>query len=56
VGGDFNTMCDRATFGESDMISEGMKFVFVNIVVVEEGKFNSAAPGQVLRGPGYNKQ
>jgi N-acyl-D-aspartate/D-glutamate deacylase len=36
------------------MISEGMKFVFVNgVVVIEDGKFTGAAPGQVLRGPGY---
>jgi N-acyl-D-amino-acid deacylase len=53
---DLNTIRDRATFAEPDLISEGMKFVLVNgIIVIEEGKFTGATPGQVLRGPGYKK-
>jgi N-acyl-D-aspartate/D-glutamate deacylase len=51
---DPNTIRDRATFGEPDLISEGMKFVIVNgVIVLENGKFTSATPGKVLRGPGY---
>lgn len=50
------TVGDRATFGEPDLISEGMKFVLVNgISVIENGKFTGATPGKVLRGPGYRK-
>jgi len=51
---DPNTIRDRATFGQPDAISEGMKFVIVNGgIVVEDGRFTGAAPGKVLRGPGY---
>jgi N-acyl-D-aspartate/D-glutamate deacylase len=53
---DFNTIRDRATFAEPDVISDGMKFVLVNgVVVIEDGKFTGATPGKVLRGPGYKK-
>ena len=51
---DSNTIRDRATFGQPDVVSEGMKFVIVNGgIVIEDGKFTGAAPGKVLRGPGY---
>jgi len=51
---DSNTIRDRATFGQPDVISEGMKFVIVNGgIVIEDGKFTGATPGRVLRGPGY---
>ncbi|GEM_PF-1619992 len=54
---DPNTIRDRATFGEPHLISEGVKFVIVNgVVVIEEGKFTGATPGCTLRGPGYKKQ
>jgi CubicO group peptidase (beta-lactamase class C family) len=50
---DPNTIRDRATFGEPDLLSEGMKIVIVNgVVVIEDGKFTGATPGKVLRGPG----
>jgi N-acyl-D-amino-acid deacylase len=53
---DPNTIRDRATFGESDLLSEGMKFVLVNgTLVIEDGKQTDATPGKVLRGPGYKK-
>ena len=51
---DSNTIRDRATFGQPDAASEGMKFVIVNGgIAIEDGKFTGAAPGKVLRGPGY---
>lgn len=51
---DPNTIRDRATFGEPDLPSEGMKYVIVNgAPVIEDGKYTGAAPGKVLRGPGY---
>jgi len=50
-----NTIRDRATFGEPDLASEGMKYVIVNgALVIDEGKYTGAAPGKVLRGPGYH--
>jgi N-acyl-D-amino-acid deacylase len=54
---DPNTIRDRATFSQPDAVSEGMKFVIVNGgVVIEDGKYNGATPGNVLRGPGYRKR
>ncbi len=51
---DLNTIRDRATFAEPDLLAEGMKFVIVNgAIVLENGKFTGATPGKVLRGPGY---
>jgi N-acyl-D-amino-acid deacylase len=51
---DSNTIRDRATFSQPDVVSEGVKFVVVNgEIVIEDGKLTGAAPGKVLRGPGY---
>ncbi len=51
---DSNTIRDRATFGQPDVVSEGMKFVIVNGgIAIEDGKFTGATTGKVLRGPGY---
>jgi len=51
---DSNTIRDRATFGQPDAVSEGMKFVIVNGgIAIEDGKFTGVASGKVLRGPGY---
>lgn len=51
---DPNTIRDRATFSQPDVVSEGMTFVIVNGgIVIEGGKYTGATPGQVLRGPGY---
>jgi N-acyl-D-amino-acid deacylase len=53
---DRNTIRDRATFSQPDAVSDGMKFVIVNGgIVIADGKFTGAAPGKVLRGPGYRK-
>ncbi len=51
---DFDHIQDRATFAEPSLPSEGIKYVLVNgAVVLENGKYNGAKPGKVLRGPGY---
>jgi N-acyl-D-aspartate/D-glutamate deacylase len=54
---DPDTIRDRATFGEPDLVSEGMRLVIVNgTPVIEEGKYTGAAPGRILRGPGSRTQ
>ena len=54
---DPSTIRDRATFSQPDAISEGMRFVIVNGgIVIEDGKYNGATPGKVLRGPGYRAE
>jgi N-acyl-D-aspartate/D-glutamate deacylase len=51
---DSSMIRDRATFGEPALPSEGVKHVIVNgALVLEDGKYTGATPGQVLRGPGY---
>jgi len=51
---DPNTIRDRATFGQPDIVSEGMKFVIINgEIAIEDGKLTGATAGKVLRGPGY---
>ena len=41
---------DRATYVDPHHLAEGMGYVLVNgVVVLEEGKFTKALPGQVLR-------
>ncbi|HET9530935.1 MAG TPA: D-aminoacylase [Blastocatellia bacterium] len=54
---DPNTIRDRATFSQPDVVSEGMKFVVVNGgIVIEDGKYTGATPGKVLRGPGFRAE
>jgi N-acyl-D-aspartate/D-glutamate deacylase len=54
---DFEHVQDRATFAEPSIPSEGIKYVLVNgTVVLEDGKYNGAKPGKVLRGPGYRPE
>jgi N-acyl-D-aspartate/D-glutamate deacylase len=49
-----DTIRDRATFAQPTLPSEGVNHVIVNgALVLEDGKYTGAAPGQVLRGPGY---
>lgn len=51
---DAATIRDRSTFAEPTLPSEGMRYVLVNgTVVLEEGRYNGARPGRVIRGPGY---
>jgi N-acyl-D-amino-acid deacylase len=47
------TIIDRSTFEQPHVLSEGVKFVFVNgTLVVRDGKHTGAKPGRVLHGPG----
>lgn len=51
---DLSRVVDRATFAKPQATSEGVKYVIVNgTVVLDDGRFNGAKPGKVLRGPGY---
>jgi N-acyl-D-amino-acid deacylase len=46
---------DRSTFAEPALASEGISHVLVNgVVVLDGGKYTSAKPGIVLRGPGWD--
>jgi len=50
---DPNTIIDRSTFEQPHVLSEGVKFVFVNgVLVVRDGKHSGAKPGRILHGPG----
>jgi dihydroorotase/N-acyl-D-amino-acid deacylase len=50
---DAATIIDRSTFEQPHVLSEGVKFVFVNgTLVVRDGKHTGAKPGRVLHGPG----
>ncbi len=45
---------DRATFEAPHQLSEGIRHVLVNgVVVVNDGKHTGAKPGRIVRGPGY---
>ncbi|GLU44782.1 amidohydrolase family protein [Allomuricauda sp. NBRC 101325] len=51
------TITDKATFEDPHQYSEGVLHVFVNgTQVLKDGEHTGAMPGQVVRGPGYNKQ
>jgi N-acyl-D-amino-acid deacylase len=48
-----STIIDRSTFEQPHVLSEGLRFVFVNgTMVVRDGRHTGAKPGRVLRGPG----
>ncbi|WP_406695671.1 D-aminoacylase [Singulisphaera sp. Ch08] len=48
------TIADRATFEQPHQNSIGIRFVYVNgVLVVEDGKHTGAKPGRAVRGPGY---
>jgi N-acyl-D-aspartate/D-glutamate deacylase len=50
---DPNTIIDRSTFEKPHVMSEGVRYVFVNgALVVRDGRHTGAKPGRVLRGPG----
>ncbi|MEJ2186073.1 MAG: D-aminoacylase [Gemmatimonadota bacterium] len=50
------TVTDKATFEDPAQFSVGMEYVLVNgVPVIAEGKMTGALPGQVLRGPGYER-
>ncbi len=53
---DPKTIGDRATFDKPHQYAVGMAYVLVNGKLVLEGEHHTGAlPGQVLRGPGYQK-
>lgn len=54
---DFEKLTDKATFAKPGELSEGMKHVLVNgVLVLQDGKLTSKRPGRVLRGPGYRRE
>ena len=54
---DPDSVRDRATFASPNQLSVGMRWVLVNgIPVIADGKATGALPGQVIRGPGYQKE
>lgn len=51
---DPTTIIDHATFQEPHQLSEGMRYVLVNgVLVVRDGRHTGAKPGMVVWGPGY---
>jgi N-acyl-D-amino-acid deacylase len=53
---DPKTIADRATFAKPQVYATGMRHVFVNgVQVLADGEHTGAAPGQVVRGPGYRR-
>jgi N-acyl-D-amino-acid deacylase len=47
------TIIDRSTFEQPHVLSEGVRYVFVNgALVVRDGRHTGAKPGRVLHGPG----
>jgi dihydroorotase/N-acyl-D-amino-acid deacylase len=47
------TIIDRSTFEQPHVMSEGVRYVYVNgQLVVREGRHTGAKPGRTLRGPG----
>ncbi len=53
---DYTKVGDHATFEQPSAVSEGIDWVLVNgVVVFNNGKYNGAKPGRVIRGLGYRK-
>jgi N-acyl-D-amino-acid deacylase len=53
---DYAKLTDNATFAKPRALSEGMRYVLVNgVVVLDDGKQTAARPGKILRGPGYRR-
>jgi len=51
---DAERIADRATFEQPHQLSVGMQHVFVNgVAVLRDGQHTGAAPGRIVRGPGY---
>lgn len=51
------TIKDHATFDKPHQYATGVRHVFVNgVQVLRDGEHTNAKPGQVVRGPGYQKQ
>jgi N-acyl-D-amino-acid deacylase len=53
---DAERVIDRATYAHPAQLSEGIRFVLVNgVVVVENGAHTGAKPGRVVRGRGFQR-
>lgn len=53
---DADTIHEVATYENPNQLSVGMQFVLVNgVPVIQQGVMTGALPGQVLRGPGYDR-
>ncbi len=53
---DYQKFQDRAGFANPHTLAEGMRYVFVNgVLVLDDGKQTTARPGTVLRGPGFQE-
>jgi N-acyl-D-amino-acid deacylase len=51
---DPKTMADRATYQQPHQYAVGMRDVWVNgVQVLKDGEHTGAAPGRVVRGPGW---
>ncbi len=54
---DADEIRDLATFAQPNQLSVGMEHVLVNgVPVIAGGKATYALPGQVLRGPGFQRK
>jgi dihydroorotase/N-acyl-D-amino-acid deacylase len=53
---DPDVIADKATYTDPAQLSVGMQYVFVNgTAVIADAKVTGALPGQVLRGPGFQR-
>lgn len=53
---DPSTIQDKATYREPHQYAEGVHYVFVNgVQVLDEGEHTGETPGEVVRGPGYER-
>jgi N-acyl-D-amino-acid deacylase len=52
---DPNEITDKATYENPHQYAEGVKYVWVNgVMVIRDGEHTGAKPGRCLRGPGWN--
>ncbi len=53
---DPETIVDKAEFGDSHHYAEGISEVIINgVVVIDQGEMTGERPGQILRGPAYER-
>jgi N-acyl-D-amino-acid deacylase len=54
---DLQAINEHTTFEKPHQLATGMSYVLVNgAVVIDQGKHTGAMPGQVVRGPGFDKK
>ena len=54
---DAERIIDRATFEDPHRVSDGMRYVLVNgVLVVDDAQVTAARPGRALRGPGWTSR